>query len=173
MEWMTPMRVKISIRAKKSWSKTERTMMQWLRSRISSDESQTRLAPPVLLRCLPLSLFLVADTPTHDCIAWFKAYGLNEAIIASLSMLAQPVKCTEPRQTTTKQNQPNLTELPDSPWWRCRCCCPAISLSVPLGLSRSLSVILFLRPFTFCWLIYKGKRQHGPRSLCVCVCAAS
>lgn len=148
-------------------------MLQRFRSWISSDESQTRLAPPVLLRCLPLSLFLVADTPTHDCIAWFKAYGLNEAIIASLSMLAQPVKCTEPRQTTTKQNQPNLTELPDSPWWRCRCCCPAISLSVPLGLSRSLSVILFLRPFTFCWLIYKGKRQHGPRSLCVCVCAAS
>lgn len=118
------------------------------------------------------SPFLLADTPTHDCIAWFKAYGLNEAIIASLSMLAQPVKCTEARQTTTKQNQPNLTELPGSPWWHCRCCCPAISLSVPLGLSRSLSVILFLRPFTFCWLIYKA---WPTQSVCECasVCAAS
>lgn len=100
---------------------------------------------------LPTPLpFLVADTPTHDCIAWSKAYGLNEAIIASLSMLAQPVKCTEPRQTTTKQNQPNLRTtwlalLPLPLLLPCyQSVCPFGSLSLSLCHSVSLSFYLLL-----------------------------
>lgn len=116
------------------------------------------------------SLFLVADTPTHDCIAWFKAYGLNEAIIASLSMLAQPVKCTEPRQTTTKQNQPNLrtTWLALLPLPLLLPCYQSVC---PFGsLSLSLSVIPFLfslLPSVGLFIKVRGSMAHA---VCVWVC---
>lgn len=148
---MTPSGTEISIR-RKSRSKTERAMQQ-LQSWINSDEFQVRLAPTVLYspRSSPAvtlrnSLFpahQLADTPTHDCIAWFKAYGLNEAIIASLSMLPQPVKCTEPRQTTTKQNQRNPTKLPAHPCCRWLDISPSASPAL-LACSRSVALSFYL-----------------------------
>lgn len=76
------------------------------------------------------------------CIASFKAYGLNEAIIASLSMLAQPVKCNEPRQTTTQQNPERQAQLAAHPFG-----------ILYLSLSLSPAAILFIKVKGSAWCV--------------------
>lgn len=157
--------------AKKTWSKTERTMMQRLQSWINSDESQTRLTPPVLLPCLPLSsasflLLIRWQTRLHTTAS----PGLR--LMAWMKRLSHLCQCWRSQWSVPShgKQQPNKTNPTRPNYLAILAATASALLSVCLSLCLSLSGILFLCPFTFCWLIYKGKRQHGPRSASVCVC---
>lgn len=156
--------------AKKSWSKTERTIMQRLQSWINSDESQTRLTPPVLLPCLPLSsasflLLIRWQTRLHTTAS----PGLR--LMAWMKRLSHLCQCWRSQWSVPShgKQQPNKTNPTRPNYLAILAATASASASVCLSLCLSLSLAFcfsVLLPSVGLFIKVRGSMAHAVR---VCV----